>query len=149
MKQRLLIFLGNPCTTRLDDPTIQTVSDAQARGPAPCRYDSDRIRCSPPRFGCVQVAGLKVAQYVLEFYSEATEKTLAMEVEEFRRRAPLPPERLEAYIDTPDYDYRHITDPELVVQRVTDYARKVLDLKPGELILRSPEDPHLSPYSWK
>lgn len=146
MKERLLIFRADPCTMRLDDPTIQTVSDARARGPTPCRYDLDRTRCSPPRFGCVQVAGLKVAQYVLEFYSEATERTLAMEVGEFRRRAPLPPESLEAYVDTSDYNYRHITDPELVVERVADYARKVLDLKPGELILRSPEDPHLSPY---
>lgn len=124
MKDKLLICQGSPCTMRLDDPAIQTVADAQVRGPTPCRYNSDRNQCSPPRFGCVQAAGLKVACYVLQFYSEATEQTLAMEVEEFRCRAPLPPERSEAYIDTPDQDYRHITDPELVVQRVATTPTK-------------------------
>jgi Mg2+/Co2+ transporter CorC len=48
------------------------------------------------------VAGLKVARDVLKFYSEATEQTLLMEVEEFRRKAPLPPDSAIACIDTPD-----------------------------------------------
>ncbi len=140
MKEKLLIFQGDPCSMRLDDPSIQTVSDAQARGQRQCRFQQDHTRCSPPRFGCIQAAGLNVARFVLQFYSEATEETLAMEVEEFRRKGPLPPKQVEAYVDTPDYGYRHITDPEVVVQRVADYARMVLDLKPGERVFRSPEE---------
>jgi hypothetical protein len=146
MKEKLLICQGDPCTICLDDPAIQTVSDAQARGERHCRYYEDRNKCSPPRFGCVQLAGRKVAQYVLQFYSEATEETLAMEVEEFRRNGPLPPNQLEAYVDTPDHGSLNITNPEVVVQRVADYARKVLDLKPGERVFRSPEE-HLDDSS--
>lgn len=138
MKEKLLIYQADPCTMRIDDPTIQTVSEAEARGPTPCRYHTDRNLCSPPQFDCVQAAGLKVARYVLWFYREATEQTLAMEIDEFRRSAPLPPEQVVAYIDAPDYDYLPITDPELVLQRVADYARKVLDLKPGERVFRTP-----------
>jgi len=88
-----------------------------------------------------------MARYVIQFYSEATEETLAMEREQFRRRAPLPPKQVEAYIDTPEFDYRHITDPDLVVQRVWEYARAVLDLKPGERIFRSPEETWEPPLS--
>lgn len=84
-----------------------------------------------------------MARFVLQFYSEATEQTLALEVEEFHRKGPLPPKQVEAYVDTPDYGYRHITDPEVVVQRVADYARMVLDLKPGERVFRSPEEHQL------
>ena len=66
---------------------------------------------------------------------------MATEIEEFRRAGPMPPKWIEAYIDTPEYGPRKIADPEIVVQRVADYARKVLDLKPGEKIVRTPEDP--------
>jgi hypothetical protein len=147
MKEKRLIYQGDPCSMHLTNPEIQTLDDVRAHGPSTCRYYSNRVLCSPPRFGCVQAAGLKVARYVLEFYSEATEETLLMEVEEFRRRALLPPDSVIAYIDTPDRGYRRITDPEIVVERVTDYARKTLDLKPGEVIFRSPEEPNYSPES--
>ena len=141
MKEKLLIYQGDPCDMCLDEPTVQTVKDAQARGQVRCKYYFERELCSPPRFVCVRMAGLKVAQHVLNFYSEATEETLAMEIEEFRKGGPMPPKGVEAYIDTPVYGSQKITDPELVVQRVADYARKVLDIKPGEKIFRSPEDP--------
>ena len=140
MKEKLLIWKGDPCRIRLDDLAIQTGADAQARGQSQCRYTQDRNKCSSSRFGCVQLVGLKVARYVLQFYSEATEETLAMEVENFRRNGPLPPNQLEAYVDTPDHGSRNITDPEVVVQRVADYARNVLDLKPGERVFRSSEE---------
>lgn len=141
MKEKRLIYQGDPCTMQLTNPEIQTLEDVRAHGPCLCRYYSDRKLCSAPRFGCVQAAGLKVARYVLQFYSEATEQTLLMEVQEFRRRAPLPPDGVVAYIDTSEWGYRRITDPEFVVLRVADYARRVLDLKPGEVIFRSPEEP--------
>ncbi len=141
MKEKLLIYQGDPCDIPLDDPAVQTVTDAQAKGQKRCRFYFARELCSPPRFCCVRMAGLKLAQHVLNFYSEATEKTLAMEIEEFRRAGPIPPKWVEAYIDSPEYGSRKITDPEIVVQRVADYARKVLDLKPGEKIVRSPQDP--------
>jgi hypothetical protein len=144
MKEKRLIYQGDPCSMHLTNPEIQNLDDVRAHGPNLCRYYSDRVLCSPPRFGCVQAAGLKVARYVLEFYSEATEQTLLMEVEEFRRRALLPPDSAIAYIDTPEWGYRRITDPEIIVERVTDYARRVLDLKPGEVIFRSPEEPDYS-----
>ena len=141
MKEKLLIYQGDPCNMALDEPVVQTVTDAQARGQERCKYYYERELCSPPRFICVRMAGLKLAQHFLKFHSEATEETLAMEIEEFRKGGPMPPKGIEAYIDTPEYESRKITDRELVVQRVADYARKVLDLKPGEKILRSPEDP--------
>ncbi|MBI2166116.1 MAG: hypothetical protein HYU29_06920 [Chloroflexi bacterium] len=141
MKEKMLVYQGDPCTMRLDDPEIQTVEDVRARGIELCPFYADRRQCSLPRYGCVRVAGLKVARYVLLFYAEAAERTLAMEIEEFRQRAPLPPTQVEAYVDTPQYHYRHVADPKLVVQRVGDYARAVLDLQPGERIFRSPEEP--------
>ncbi len=141
MKEKLLIYQGDPCNMALDEPAVQTVKDAQARGQKRCKYYYERELCSPPRFVCVRMAGLKVAQHVLSFYSEVTEETLAMEIEEFRKGAPMPPRWVEAYIDTPEYSSQKITDPELVVQRVADYARKVLDIKPGEKTFRSSEDP--------
>ena len=141
MKEKLLIYQGDPCDMALDEPAVQTVKDAQARGQERCKYYYERELCSPPRFMCVRIAGVKLAQHVLKFYSEATEQTLAMEIEEFRKGGPMPPKWVEAYIDTPEYGSRKITDPDLVVQRVADYARKVLDLKSGEKIFRSPEDP--------
>ncbi len=141
MKEKLLIYQGDPCNMCLDDPAIQTVVQAQARGQERCKYYFERELCSPPRFICVRVAGLKLAQQVLGFYREASEETLAMEIEEFRKNGPMPPETVEAYIDTPEYDSRKLTDPDIVLQRVADYARKVLDLKPGQRIRRSSQDP--------
>jgi hypothetical protein len=45
---------------------------------------------------------------------------------------------VEAYIDTAEYSYRRITDPDLVVQRVSEYARAALDLEEGERVARVP-----------
>lgn len=141
MKEKLLIYQGDPCLMCLDDPSIQTVSDSRAHGHIRCKYFSDRKSCSPPRFGCIKLAGLRVARSVLDFYDAATEKNLGLEIEQFFHKGPLPPEQMEAYVDTPDYGCQHITDPGLVAQRVADYARKVLDLKPGERVPRSTKDP--------
>jgi hypothetical protein len=88
-----------------------------------------------------------MARYVLQFYSEASEEALAMEKDQFRRRAPLPPKRVETYIDTPEYNYRRITDPDLVVQRVWEHAQAVLDLKPGERIFRASEEEWTAPVA--
>ena len=145
MKDKLLIYQGNPCTMRLDDPKVQSLTDLKEHGLETCRYYGDPRECSLPRYGCVRVAGLKVARYVLLFYSEASERTVAMEADEFRQRAPLPPDQLEAYVDTPEYLHRRITDPELVVQRVGEYARAVLLLKPGERVFRATEEPEPLP----
>ena len=57
--------------------------------------------------------------------------------EDAQRRGPLPPKDVEAYIDTAEYGHRRITDPNVVVQRVWEYARRVLDLKNGERVLRA------------
>ena len=141
MKEKLLIFQGDPCLMCLDDPSIQTVTDAQAHGQIRCKYYSDQHSCSPPRFGCVRMAGLRVARRVLQDYREATELNLAMQIERFGRTEPLPPDQVEAYVDSPDYGFRYITDPGLVLQQVADYAHKVLDLKPGERVSRSKKDP--------
>lgn len=140
MKEKLLIYHGDPCTMRLYDAAIQTLVDARSRGQWHCGLYGECIGFPPPGFGCVQLAGLRLARYVLEFYSEASAETLAMEVEEFRRKATLPPESVKAYIDTAEYNYRLITDPELVVERVAAFARAVLDLKPGERVPRSSEE---------
>ncbi len=139
MKEKLLIYQADPCLMSLEDPAIQTVSDAQ--GQTRCRYYAERQLCSPPRFDCVKVAGLRVARRVLECHGESTEQTLALEIEHLDRTTPLPPEQLEAYVDTSEFGCRYITDPGLVLQRVADYARKVLDLKPGERIFRSTKNP--------
>jgi hypothetical protein len=147
MKDRSFIYYGNPCTICMSDPAIQNFTDVDKQGRTPCRYYPERSECSAPRFGCVQLAGAAMARYLLQFYSEATEETLAMEKEEFRRRAPLPPDQVEAYIDTPDEGYRQVTDPDLVVERVWEYARAVLDLKPGERIFRSSEETWEPPIS--
>jgi hypothetical protein len=45
---------------------------------------------------------------------------------------------VEAYIDTAEYGYRRIYDPNLVVERVWEYARAALDLKEGERAPRVP-----------
>lgn len=141
MKEKLLIYQGDPCLMCLDDPAVQTVFDARAHGQIRCKFFSHRKSCSPPRFGCIKLAGLRVARSVLEFYDAATEKNLRLEIEQFLRKGPLPPEQVEAYVDTPDYGNRYVTDPAFVVQLVADYAHKVLDLKPGERVPRSTKDP--------
>jgi hypothetical protein len=147
MKDKCFIYYGNPCVICLADPAIQSFEDAEKRGGKPCQFYPERRECSPPSFGCVQVTGAAMARYVIQFYSEATEETLAVEREEFRRRAPLPSEQVEAYIDTSEHDYQQITDPELVVQRVWEYARAVLDLKPGERVFHSAEETWTPPLS--
>lgn len=140
MKDLRLIRYWEPCWTDLSDPAVQSVENARARGPTRCPYYDNRSECWSSRFRCIQLAGVKVARYVLEFYAEASERTLAMEMEEFRRRAPLPPNQVESYVDTRDYLYRRITDPDVVVQRVWAYASAVLDLRPDERIFRSSVD---------
>ncbi len=74
MKEKLLIHQGDPCDIPLDDPAVQTVTDAQAKGQKRCRFYCARELCSPPRFCCIRMVGLKLAQHVLNIYSEATEK---------------------------------------------------------------------------
>ena len=140
MKDKCFIYYGNPCLTYMADPALQTMEDAEARGQTACRYYPDRKECSPPDFGCIQQAGTAIARNVIQFYSEATNETLSIEREEFKKRAPLPPDKLKAYIDIPERDFQLITDPELVVQRACEYARAVLGLKAGERIFRSPEE---------
>ena len=140
MKDKCFIYYGNPCVICLADPAVQSFEDAEKREGKPCEFYPERRECSPPSFGCVQLAGAAMARYVIQFYSEATEETLAMEREEFRRRAPLPPRQVEAYVDPSGPVDQRITDPEQVVQRVWEYARAVLDLKPGERVFRSAEE---------
>ena len=147
MKDKAFIFYGNPCTICLADREVQNFEDAKKRGWTPCPFYREGRGCSSSSYGCVQVAGIKMARYVLQFYSEASEEALAMEKDQFRRRAPLPPKRVETYIDTPEYNYRRITDPDLVVQRVWEYARAVLDLKPGERIFRASEEEWTAPVA--
>ena len=147
MKDKCFIYYGNPCVICLADPAIQSFEDAERSTGKPCDFYPERSECSPSSFGCVQVAGAAMARYVVQFYSEATEETLAMEREEFRRRAPLPPEQVEAYVDTGEHGHQRIVDPEQVVQRVWEYARAVLDLKPGERVFRSAEETWTPPLS--
>jgi len=147
MKDKCFIYYGNPCVICLADPAVQRFEDAEKGGARPCQFYPDRRECSPPSFGCVQLAGAAMARYVIQFYSEATEETLAMEREEFRRRAPLPPGQVEAYVDPSEQGYQRITDPEQVVRRVWEYARAVLDLKPGERVFRSAEETWTPPLS--
>ena len=97
--------------------------------------------------GCVQLAGAALARYVIQSYSETSEDMLATEREEFRRRVPLPPQQVEAYIDTSERGYQGITDPEQVVQRVWEHARAVLDLKPDERVFRSAEEAWTPPLN--
>ncbi len=140
MKDKSFIYYGNPCAMAMANPAIQSIKDLPAGEKSMCSHHTDRSECNSPRFGCVQVAGAKMARYVIEYYTEATEQTLAMEKEYFRRRAPLPPDKLEAYIDVPERNFQHITDPEIIANRVWEYARAVLDLKPGEEIFRDSEE---------
>lgn len=138
MKDKCFIYYGNPCTACLTAPDVRSFEEAQRHGPRPCPLLEEREKCSPPRFGCVAVAGARMARCVLQFYTQASEGTLALDRDFFRRRGPLPPKDVEAYIDTAEYGYRRITDPNAVVQRVWEYARAVLDLKSGEQVPRAP-----------
>jgi len=147
MKDKAFIFYGNPCTICLADSEVQDFEDAKKRGWTPCPFYHEGRGCSSSAYGCVQLAGVKMARYVLQFYSEASEAALDMEREQFQRRAPLPPKRVEAYIDTPEYNYRRITDPDLAVQRVWEYARAVLDLQPGERVFRASEEEWAAPVA--
>jgi hypothetical protein len=147
MKDKAFIFYGNPCTICLADSEVQDFEDAKKHGWTPCPFYREGSGCSSSAYGCVQLAGVKMARYVLQFYSEASEVALDMERDQFQRRAPLPPKRVEAYIDTPEYNYRRITDPDLVVQRVWEYACAVLDLKPGERVFRASEEEWAAPVA--
>jgi hypothetical protein len=142
MKDKCFIYYGNPCTSYLTDSEIQGFEDATLALLSPwrqavveCPLASDPAKCSPPRFGCVRVAGARMARAVIQFYTEASEATLAMDRDFFRRRSPLPPKAVGAYVD-PEHGFRHISDPEQVVQRVWEHARAVLDLQPGERVRR-------------
>ncbi len=135
MKDKCFIYYGNPCSSCLSDPEVTDFEDATRSAVVECPYASDRARCSAPKFGCVRVAGARMARAVIQFYTEASEETLAMDRDFFRRRAPLPPKAVEAYVD-PDHGFRRITDPEEVVQRVAEHARVVLGLEPGERVRR-------------
>jgi heterodisulfide reductase subunit C len=138
MKDKCFIYYGNPCTACLTNPEVRSFEDAQEHGPRPCPLLDEKEKCSPPRFGCVAVAGARMARCVLRFYTQASEVTLALDRDFFRRRGPLPPKDVEAYIDTAEYGYRRITDPDMIVRRVWEYARAVLDLKNGERVPRVP-----------
>lgn len=139
MKDRFVISHDSPCVIRVGDPAIQSFEDAQVSGLKACPFYPERLDCSPPDVACVHLAGAAVARYVLQFYDEASEEALATEVEEFRRRAPLPPDKVKAYVEPQDHELQRIEDPEQVVQHVQQYARAVLDLKPGERVSRSAE----------
>lgn len=135
MKDKCFILHGNPGISALSDPEIQSFEDAERRDVVECSYAADPAKCSPPCFACVRVAGAKMARAVIRLYPEASETTLAMEREHFRRRGALPPKDVVAYVD-PERGFERITDPEQVVQRVWEHARAVLDLKPGDRVPR-------------
>jgi hypothetical protein len=138
MKDRCFVLHGNPGCGALSDPEIQSFEDAKRHAVVECSYTADPAKCSPPCFACVRVAGVRMARAVIQFQSEASEATLALERDRFRHRGALPPEDVIAYVD-PERDFQRITDPEEVVQRVWEHARAVLDLKPGERVPRSAE----------
>lgn len=137
MKDICFILHGNPGSSALSDPEIQSFEDAKGHAVVECSYAADPAKCSPPCFACVRVVGVRMARAVIQFQPEASEETLALERDRFRRRGPLPSADLMAYVD-PERGFRRITDPEEVVQRVWEHARAVLDLKPGERVPRSP-----------
>jgi hypothetical protein len=145
MKEKELIFQCEPCKTRLSDPAIQSMKDVWSQGETPCPHYPDQAECSPPRHGCIAMAGAQVARHVLQFYSEPTEENLGREIDRFAREAPLPPDSVEGYVDTGRPAAGLVTDAALVVERVREYARSVLDLKPGERVLPRPEESVLPP----
>ena len=147
MRDKAFIFYGNPCPICMADPEVESFEDAKRHGSTACPFYRQGRVCSSSSSGCVQLAGVKMARYVLQFYSEASEETLAMERDQFRLRGPLPPDQVEGYIDTPEHNYRRITDPDLIVQRIWEYARAVLDIKPGERVFRATEDEWTPPLA--
>lgn len=136
MKDKCFILHGNPGSSALSDPEIQSFEDAKRHAIVDCSYAADPAKCSPPCFACVRVAGARMARAVIQFQPEASEATLALERDRFRSRGALPPEDIMAYVD-PERGFQRITDPEQVVQRVWEHARAVLDLKPGERVPHS------------
>lgn len=132
MKDKRVIYHGSPCVVPLTSRTIRTWDDLVGAKAVPCQFHGKQAECSPPRFGCVQMAGVKVARYVVEFYSEPSEEALELEMKEFRRYAPLPPDRAEAYVDGRGAEYLRLTDPEEIVARVRDCARTLLNLEGGK-----------------
>lgn len=140
MRDKRVIYHGSPCLAPLTSPAIRTWDDLVGSKPEPCQFHGSEAGCSPPRYGCVPMAGQKVARYVLEFYAEASDETLDMEIEQFRQYAPLPPDRAEAYIDGRESGYSQLKSREQVVRRVREYARSLLNLQPGERMFRSPEE---------
>ncbi len=136
MKDRCFILHGNPGSSALSDPKIQSFEDAKWHAIVECSYAANPAKCSPPCFACVRVVGARMARAVIQFQPEASEATLALERDRFRHRGALPPEDVMAYVD-PERGFQCITDPEEVVQRVWEHARAVLDLQPGERVPRS------------
>ncbi len=138
MKDKSFIYYANPCTTPLEDPAFQCAEDV--KGAAPCVLYNNRQECSGPDYACVRLAGAAMARYVIQFYSEANEDTLAMERDEFAKRAPLPPTAVKYYVDVHGQEVEKVTDPQQVIERVSKYARAALDIRPGERMFRSPEE---------
>ena len=134
MKDKCFIHYGNPCSSCLADPEVKSFEDAMRQAVVECPYAADPAQCSPPRFGCIRVAGARMARAVIQFYTEASEETLALDREFFRRRGPLPGQGVEAYVD-PERGFQRLTDPKQVVQRVWEHASAVLGLEPGEHVL--------------
>src|SRR3990172_4715260 len=135
MKDRCFIYYGNPCSSCLSDPEIRCFDDATRQAVVECWHSVDPSQCSPPRYGCIRTAGARMARAVIQFYTEASEETLALDRDFFRRRGPLPGKGVAAYVD-PEHGFRRITDPEEVVQRVWEHARAVLGLRSGEHLRR-------------
>jgi hypothetical protein len=131
VKDKCFIYYGNPCSSCLADPEVKTFEEAMRQAIVECPYAAEHAQCSPPRFACIRVAGARMARAVIQFYTEASEETLALDREFFRRRGPLPGQVVEAYID-PDHGFQRVTDPALVVQRVWEHAHAVLGLESGE-----------------
>ena len=77
MKDKRFIYYGDPCAMAMANPAIQSFGDLPAGEKTVCSHHTDRSECANPQFACVQVAGAKMARYVIEFYTEATEHTLA------------------------------------------------------------------------
>ena len=135
MKDTCLIYYGNPCSSCLSDPEVQNFEDAKRQAVVECPYGAGRAECPPPGLGCIRVAGARMARAVIQFYTEASEETLALDREFLRRRGLLPGKGVEAYVG-PECGFQRITDPQQVVQRVWEHARAVLGLQPGEHVRR-------------
>jgi hypothetical protein len=143
MKERDFILDYDPCGGLAANPDIQSFEDAMRQAAIGCPYAAVADECSPLRFGCIREAGARMARHVIQFCTEASDESLSLARDFFRLRGPLPPTAVEAYVD-PDRGFELLTDPEEVVQRVWEYARAVLDLKPGERVPR-PVGRYLAP----